>query len=57
MRVVGAQQEEYDWYTKQKLFGRRVLSPVVDLFPHIEVVVGATIELKGGAANPVKHKI
>lgn len=57
MSVMGTEQEEHDRYTKQELLGRCVLSSVVDLFPHVEVVVGAAVELERCAADPVEHEI
>lgn len=31
--------------------------PVIDLLPHVQVIVGAGIELKWDAADPVEHQV
>jgi len=54
--VVGADKEEYDGNTKQELLGRRVLITIVDLLPHVEVVVGAGVELERNAPHPMEHE-
>ena len=56
MREVGAEQKHQDGHDQQKLLRGRVLVPVVDLLPHVEVVVGARVELEGHAAHPVEHE-
>ena len=55
MGVVGTDEEEDDRDAKQELLGRSVLVAVVDLLPHVEVVVGAGVELKGNSSHPVEH--
>ena len=57
IRVVGAEQEQHDGHAEQKLLGGGVLIPVVDLLPHVEVVVGARVEVEGHAAHPVEHEV
>ena len=52
-----AQQKQGNGYEQQKLFGGRILVAVVDLLPHVEVVVGAGVEVKGHALHVVKHYI
>lgn len=54
--VVGADEEEHNGHTEQELLGRCVLVSVVDLLPHVEVIVGTGIELEWDAPHPVKHK-
>lgn len=56
MREVRAQQEHQYRDHEQELLRWRVLVPVVDLLPHVEVVVGAGVELEGYAAHPVEHE-
>ena len=56
VRVVCADQEKDDWHTQKKLLGWGVLITAVDLFPHVEVVVCAGVELEWYAAYPVKHQ-
>jgi len=55
--VVGAEQKQPNRHAKKELFGGRVLRPVVDLFPHVEVVKGAAIELEGHAADVMEHEV
>ena len=57
MRIMRANQEQQYRYGEEKLFGGRVLVPVVNLLPHVEVVVGARIEVKGHAAYVVEHEV
>jgi len=55
--VMGANEKEADGYGEQKLLGGGVLVAVVDLLPHVEVVIGAGVELEGHAAHPVEHEV
>ena len=52
-----AEQEQQDGYYEQELLRRRVLVPVVDLLPHVQVVIGAGVKLKGHALHPVEHQV
>lgn len=54
--IVGAEEEEHDGHAEQELFGRGVLIAVIDLLPHVEIVVGTGVELEGDAPHPVKHE-
>ena len=54
---MGAQQEQHDGHAQQEFLGGRVLIPVVDLLPHVEVIVGARVEVEGHAAHPVEHQV
>lgn len=56
MGVVGAEKEEHNGHAEQELLGRSVLVPVVDLFPHVEVIVGTRVELERDAPHPMEHK-
>ena len=56
MGVVGAEEEEYNGHTKQELLGRGILVAIVDLLPHIEIVIGASVELERNAPHPVEHE-
>ena len=57
MRIMRAEQEQQDGHYEQELLRRRVLVPIVDLLPHVQVVVGAGVELKGHALYPVEHQV
>lgn len=52
-----ADQEQTYRHRQQELLRWRVLVLVVDLLPHVEVVVGASVELEGYAAHVVEHEI
>lgn len=54
--VMGAEEEEHNGHTEQELLGRCVLVSIVDLLPHVEIIIGASVELEGDAPHPVKHK-
>lgn len=55
MRIVSAHQEQCDRHHEQELLGRGVLRAIVDLLPHVEVVVCACVELEGYPPHPVEH--
>ena len=55
MRIMRAEKEQQDGDYQQELLRRRVLVPIVDLLPHVQVVVGAGVELEGHALYPVEH--
>jgi hypothetical protein len=55
--IVGTDQEETDGHAEEVFFGWRVLVAIVNLLPHVQVVVGACIEVEGDTAHPVEHEI
>ena len=57
MRIMRAEQKQQYGHYQQELLRRRVLVAVVDLLPHVEVVVGAGVELEGHALHPVEHEV
>lgn len=57
VRVVRAQQEQRNGHEQQELLGRGVLVAVVYLLPHVEVVVGARVEVEGHALHVVEHQV
>lgn len=56
MGIMGAEEEEHNRHAKKKLLRRRILVPVVDLLPHVEVIVGSGVEFEGNAPHPVEHE-
>lgn len=54
---MGAEQEQDDRHAQQEFLGRRVLVAVVNLLPHVEIVVGTGVEFKGHATHPVEHEV
>lgn len=57
MRVVCAQEEEDYRNTQEEFLRRSVLIPVIDLLPHVQIVVGSSVEFEGHASDPVKHQV
>jgi len=57
MRVVSAEQEKYNGHAQEEFFGRRVLVAIVDLFPHVQIIICASVELEWYASDPVEHEI
>lgn len=57
MRIVRAEQKQDDRHAQQELFGRRILIAIVNLLPHVEIVVGAGIELEGNPLHVVEHEV
>ena len=55
--IVRAQQEQHDRYTQQEFLCWGVLISIVDLLPHVQVVVGSSIEFKRYSPHPVEHKV
>src|SRR5689334_13626978 len=45
--IMCADEEERDGHYQQELLGGRVLVAVVNLLPHVEVVVGSGVEVEG----------
>ena len=57
MCVVCADEEQTDRHGKQEFLRWRILVLVVNLLPHVEVVVGSGVELEGYPAHVVEHEI
>lgn len=57
MSVMGADKKQKYGNHEKKLLGRRVLISVINLFPHVEIIVGSSVEFERYATNPVKHDI
>lgn len=47
---------QYYRHHQQEFLSGRVLVPVVDLLPHVQVVVGPRVELEWYSLNPMEHK-
>ena len=56
VRVMCAKEEETDGHAEQELLRWSVLVPVIDLLPHIEIVVSTGIEFEWDAPHPVEHE-
>jgi len=57
MRIMCAQKEEHNGHAKQELFGGRVLGSIINLLPHVQVVVGTSVKLEGNSSNVVEHDV
>ena len=57
MRVVCADQKQTYRHREQELLGRCVLVSVVDLLPHVQVIVGASVELERYTPHVVEHEV
>ena len=55
--IMGAQEKEHNGNTEEKLLGRSVLSTVVDLLPHVEVIEGTAIEFEGDSSDIMEHDV
>lgn len=50
-----AEQEEADGHAEEEFLRRGILVTVVDLLPHVEIIVGTGVELERNAPHPVEH--
>ena len=57
MRVMRTEKEKHNGHAQKELFGWRVLVAVVDLLPHVEIVVCASVKLERHASDPVEHEV
>lgn len=57
MRIVRAEQEQHNGDAEEELLGWRILSPIVDLLPHVQVVVCSAVEFEGHASDVVEHDV
>lgn len=57
MGIMCAEKKQDDRDTEEKFLCRCVLIAVVNLLPHVQVVVGTRIELKGDPLNIVEHEV
>lgn len=52
---MGGEKEKTDRYAEQELLCWCILISIIDLLPHVEVVVSTGIEFERDAPHPVKH--
>ncbi len=57
MSVMCTKKKQHDRYAQKKLFGWCVLSAIVDLLPHVEVIEGTAIEIEWHASHVVEHNV
>jgi len=53
---MSAEEKKEDRDTQKEFLGRSVLISVVDLLPHVEIVIGTSIEFERDSPYPMKHK-
>jgi hypothetical protein len=56
MRVMCAEKEQNDWDTEEKFLRGCVLGPIINLFPHVQIIVRPSVELEWHSSDPVKHE-
>ena len=57
MSVVCAEEKEDNRDAEQELLRWGVLVSVVDLLPHVQIVVGSGVELEGYPPDVVEHEV
>lgn len=57
MRIMRAHKEQHNRHAHEVFLRGGELALVVYLLPHVEVVVGAAVEVEGDAAHPVEHDV
>ena len=57
MGIMRAEQEQHDRDGQKKLLCRCVLISVIDLLPHVQVVVGSSVELEWHASDVMEHEV
>lgn len=56
MSVVSAEEEEDDRHAEEEFLRRSILVAIVDLLPHVQVVVRTRIEFEWDTPHPVEHQ-
>ena len=57
MRIVGTQKKQDDGNAEQELLSRCILRAVIDLLPHVQVVISAAVEVERNTADPMEHDV
>lgn len=56
MGIVSAEKEQHDRHAEQELLGGGILVAVVNLLPHVEIIIGTSVELERDAPHPMEHE-
>lgn len=56
MGVMCTEEEEDDGDAEQELLRRCILIPIVDLLPHVQIIISTGVEFKRDAPHPVEHE-
>lgn len=57
MRIMGADQKEHYWDGEEEFLRGSVLVAIINLLPHVQVVIGTRIEVEWHAADVVEHEV
>lgn len=57
MGIMRAEKEKQYWNAEEKFLCGGVLISIVDLFPHIQIVVSTSVEFERHAAHIMKHEV
>ena len=57
MGVVSTEKKKNDGYAQQELLRRRILVAIVDLLPHVEIIVCSCVELEWYTLNVMEHQV
>lgn len=57
MCIVSAEKEQGDGHTQEEFLCRGILVAVVNLLPHVQVVICASIEFERHASHVVEHEV
>ena len=56
MCVVRTQKKQHNRYAEKEFLCWSVLSSIINLLPHIQIVVSASVKLEGHSPHPVEHE-
>ena len=57
MCIVRAEQKQHNGNTEKKFFRWSILIPIVDLLPHVQVVICACVKFKRDTSDPMEHQV
>ena len=57
MGIMRAEQEQHNRNGQKELLCRCVLIAIIDLLPHVQIIVGSSVELEGDASDVVEHEV
>jgi len=53
--IMSAEKKENNGYAEEELLCRRILISIVDLLPHVEIIVSTGVEFEWNTPHPVEH--
>lgn len=54
--IVCTEEEQDNRYTEEEFLGWCVLCSIVDLLPHVQIVVSTSIKFERYSTNPMEHE-